>query len=358
VRIDLNNIDKNSFNIKEYNLNGEIVSLINPKDFSCTWTRQNLNLRSTLVNSEGDIISLGYLKFFNHCEKPDLYPNPESYKDWTILDKIDGSLLIVSKYKNNLICRTRGVVDAKIHENGYEIGDLFKKYSNIDNCKLFPEYSLLLEWVSPTQRIVLDYPEPDLYLLAAIRHEDCVYLSEKEIDELSLELGLKRPQKFEFRNIAEIAANCEILKGREGYVLAFNNNQNRIKLKADAYLLLHKFKSQATLENTIDLFFSYGCPSFNDFQRKLKETFDEDCKNLVIGFCSKIVDAYKEVKDIEDGFDNFVSCIQGESRKEQAAKILSSFGKTSRSGMVFTRLDKKPLNENEEKKLLYQCLKK
>jgi hypothetical protein len=101
-----------------------------------------------------------------------------------------------------------------------------------------------------------------------------------------------------------------------------------------------------------------GCPSFNDFQRKLKETFDEDCKNLVIGFCSKIVDAYKEVKDIEDGFDNFVSCIQGESRKEQAAKILSSFGKTSRSGMVFTRLDKKPLNENEEKKLLYQCLKK
>jgi hypothetical protein len=42
-----------------------------------------------------EVLSSGFPKFFNAGEKPDAYPNPDKYKDWTIGTKIDGSLMNV-----------------------------------------------------------------------------------------------------------------------------------------------------------------------------------------------------------------------------------------------------------------------
>lgn len=310
MKIDLSKIDKESFNIKEGIIAGETCFLITPKDFDCKWTPDNLHLRSTIVNSVGDIISMGQKKFFNYNQSPELYPAPENYEYWRISDKIDGSLLIFSKVKDTLVHRTRGVFNAKIHENGAEIDYLLQKYPKIINFKGFPNYSLLTEWVSSTQKIILDYgKEPDIYLLDIIKHEDCSYLPGGIVSDIAEEMGLKRPEQYKFDTIQDIVLNCKTLIGREGYVLSYNNNQNRVKLKADNYLLLHRFKGNATLNNILDLFFEYDCPSFSDFKNKLIKTFDEDCFKMVEELAWQVV------------FAHTMAVIDGEKIKEDVEKL-------------------------------------
>jgi hypothetical protein len=361
MKIDLSTINAEHFNAKSGLVGDEVCYLISPKDFGCEWNKHNLHLRSALVDADGEIISLGQKKFFNYTEKPDLYPCPDSHKDWTILDKLDGSLLTWTvTRKNNLIARTRGTVSARIHDNGYEIDYFLDKYPKIKTCGVFPDYSLLTEWTSPTMKIVLDYgTEPDIVLLDIISHVDGNYLPADKVDEFAKDLGLRRPEKFKFNSLKDIVDNCQTLKGREGYVLAFNGNQNRVKLKGLTYLTLHRFKAQATLENTVDLFFEYGCPSFSDFQNKLKQNFDEDCAALVLGFCSEICDAFKEIDKITEGFRGFIAKNQTLTRKDIALKILNSYGGegNNRAGFVFKIYDGKTLDESSIKKLLYQVLK-
>jgi hypothetical protein len=61
-------------------------------------------------------------------ENPEHFPVPTDLKNSVITDKLDGSLLIVSKYKGNYILRTRGTVDATRLENGYELEIFKQKY--------------------------------------------------------------------------------------------------------------------------------------------------------------------------------------------------------------------------------------
>ena len=153
--------------------------------------------------------------------------------------------------------------------------------------------------------------------------------------------------------------NIKLWENKEGCVLNYNNSQNQLKFKSQWYLTLHRFKSGATLENTLDLYFSYGKPSYQDFQNKLIETFDYECFEMVRGYASQVCDASKEVNNIVDGFKYFIDnqLKQLNTRKEQAQKVLSSYAQSNRSAMVFTLLDGKNLTSDQEKKLYWQVLK-
>jgi hypothetical protein len=90
------------------------------------------------------------------------------------------------------------------------------------------------------------------------------------------------------------------------------------------------------------------------------ETFDYECFEMVRGYASQICDASKDVKKIVDGMNEFVTNKLRvlPTRKDQAQLILSSYGNTNRNSFVFALLDNKPLNDDQMKKLFWQCLKK
>jgi hypothetical protein len=81
---------------------------------------------------------------------------------------------------------------------------------------------------------------------------------------------------------------------------------------------------------------------------------------MVIGHMSNICDAYKDVKRIIQGMNVFVNDVLKPlpTRKDQAVKVIASYSTTNRSSMIFKLLDGKNLDQNDMKKLLYQCLKK
>lgn len=362
MKIDLSAIDKEQFMIHPHQIAGELVWLCQPQHIGAKWSKHNLHLRSSVWNDQGELISAGFPKFFNCGEKPDLYPDPEKYKDWNVLEKMDGSLLIVSKYKGQMIFRTRGTVDATKIDNGYEIAQLMEKYPKIiqkfDKYDTAP-YSILFEWVTPTNQIVIKVEEPDLILLNVIWHEDYKLWQQVMVDALSVELEINRPKRFSFNTLAEALAVVKEFKNMEGVCLYYNGDQNIVKLKGDWYLYLHAMKSEmSNIEKVLDVYLSQGQPSYNDFYTFINDTMDFEIAERAKSMISQLCDIKKEVEAIVNHMNKFVKPLKNVSRKEAAIDIMAAYGNTNRSSFCFSLLDGKMLTLDQIKKLYFQIMKK
>ena len=362
MKIDLDKVDRTQFMVHEHSLNGEIVHLIQPQHIGTQWRQDNKHMRSVVVNYEGEVISAGFPKFTNWGENPDHFPVPTSLRNCTVMEKLDGSLLIVSKYKGQYILRTRGTVDASTMANGHEL-ELFKStilnklHDNNDTWN----YSVLFEWMSPLNKIVLSYgDEPMWKLVGFVDHSDYSLATQDMLDLMAKKYDLLRPEIYTFTDVNDLLQNVDQWKGKEGVCVYSKNDQTIHKVKSADYLIKHRFKSEATLENTLDLYFSYGKPSYQEFESKLTETFDYECFEMVRGYASQICDASKEVNKIVDGFKSFIDNQLKvlSTRKEQAQKVISSYSESNRSSMIFSLLDGKTLTVDQHKKLFWQVLKK
>ena len=361
MKIDLDKVDRTQFMVHEHSLNGEIVHLIQPQHIGTQWRQDNKHLRSVVVNYDGEVISAGFPKFTNWGENPDHFPVPTSLRNCTIMEKLDASLLIVSKYKGQYILRTRGTVDASTMANGHEL-ELFKStilnklYDNNDTWN----YSVLFEWLSPINKIVLSYGDESIWkLVGFVDHSDYSLATQDMLDLMAKKYDFLRPEIYTFTDVNDLLQNVDQWKGKEGVCVYSKNDQTIHKVKSADYLIKHRFKSEATLENTLDLYFSYGKPSYQEFESKLTETFDYECFEMVRGYASQICDASKEVNKIVDGFKSFIDNQLKvlSTRKEQAQKVISSYSESNRSSMIFSLLDGKTLTTDQHKKLFWQVLK-
>ena len=363
MKINLNDIDRNEFMVHDHILNGEIVHLVQPQHIGCSWTQENKHLRSSVWDSQGNLVSAGFPKFVNWGEKPEQFPVPSSLDDCSVVEKLDGSLCVVSRFKGQYILRTRGTVDARKLDNGYEL-DAFQPIldrliRNFESKGETWDFSLLFEWLSPTNVIVINYGDkPQFRLIGQVNHADYSLGSQKSLDFLADVIGVDRPETFDFGSIKDLLAQVDNWKGREGVCIYSKNGQEIHKVKSFQYWKLHSFKSNATFENTVDLFFEFDQPNFQDFQQKLVDHFDWECAKMVMGFTSEICDGYKEVKKIVESMKSFVEPFRSISRKVAAEKILQSYGKTNHVSFCFKLLDGKEIDKDGLKKLLYQVTKK
>ena len=363
MKIDISSIDRTQFMVHEHSLNGEIVHLIQPQHIGTQWRQDNKHLRSVVVNYEGEVISAGFPKFTNWGENSDHFPVPTSLRNCTVVNKLDGSLLIVSKYKNQFILRTRGTVDASVLANGSEL-EIFKntilKKISVDLMETW-NYSLLFEWLSPLNVIVLRYSdEPDWQLIGAVNHTDYSLFSQTEVDEYAKMFDLKRPEKFTFNDISDMLQIVDKWQDREGVCLYSKNDQVIHKIKASKYLLLHHLKSElSNIEKVLDVWLEQGMPDYNTFYNYIFTTFDFELAEQVKGMISRIADGKKEVNKIVDGMNDFVNnrLRSLSTRKEQAQLVISSYGETNRASFLFKLLDGKSLGKEEYKKLMFQVLK-
>jgi hypothetical protein len=365
MKIDFTTIDRTQFKVDERILNGEMVYLVQPQQMGCAWNQQNKIYRSSPWNCEGESISLSFPKFVNWGENPEVFPLPETLKGATIIEKVDGSLLIVSMWKGNLILRTRGTVDAYELDNGCEL-DAFKKYA----AKLISDWmnrygetwphSVLFEWTSPFQKIILNYgDEPKFYLVGVVEHSTYQLWNQIALDWLASTYKLLRPPTYTFTTIENLLVSVEAWKGKEGVVVYSTKEMH--KVKGAWYLALHHMKSElASFEKVIDVWFRLGRPTYQDFYAKVAELFDFELANQVQGDMSRICDGWKTVEKILLGFQVFIRDVLAPlpDRKSQALKTISSYGQTNRASFVFKMLDGKALQDDDLKKLLYQALKK
>ena len=99
MKINLSEIDKESFMVHESTIYGEPLYLVQPQHIGCKWSQENKRFRSSIWNAEGELVSAGFPKFTNWGEAPEVFPLPKSLKGAYVNEKLDGSLLVVSKYR-------------------------------------------------------------------------------------------------------------------------------------------------------------------------------------------------------------------------------------------------------------------
>lgn len=352
-------------------LNGEIVHLVQPCHIGCKWRQDNKFLRSVVLNEDGEVISIGFPKFTNWGENPEHFPTPVSLKGVVCVDKLDGSLLIVSKYKGNFILRTRGTVDASKLDNGYELEVFKQKYPLVfeyqPHFETWP-FSLLFEWTSSENRIVIRYgDEPEFSLVGAVYHDTGKLWTQDWLDGLAKGFGCPRPSVYSFNNISDLLTLVEGWEKREGVCVYSNDGQMIHKVKSDWYLVRHRLKEEfSNFEKVLDFYISEGCPEFGVFQTRISEVTDWETATEIVGDISKCVDAWKEVQQITSAMKQFVderlmplgNPSDKKDRGQMAKSVLQAYGNTNRASFVFKCLDNKELDKDDLKKLFYQVLKK
>ena len=342
------------FNFKDVTIAGDECVLITPKDMGVEWTEDNKIFRSSIWRkSDMHPVSLGFKKFCNMGETPAFEPI-EGYSDLEFLVKKDGSLLIVSKYKGELIVRTRGTIDASQLPNGHEIEFLKKKYPDVfDNFWLDSErYSLLFEWTTPTNRIVLkESEEPTLWLIGIVSHradsfdirKPYNYFTQEELDIQANFLRVSRPERYTL-NLQNVAEYLKDNTSIEGVVIYANGGQILKKAKTPRYLYMHKvFTGIKTVDHLFDLFVDYGQPQRENFEALLATNFDWE---LVVALKSLMDELYNKAKLIADRVTGILLYFNNPDfialdRKGKAQKILELF--PNDSGVAFAILDGKEI---------------
>jgi hypothetical protein len=370
MKIDLQSIDRNSFMVHQHFIGEHECFLVQPIHMGATWTKDNLIFRSSLWDKEGNPVSFSFKKFFNIDEKPELFPTPKSLKEARLIEKLDGSTLIFSKYKGHLVVRTRGTVDARNQPNGNEIDFLLNKYSKFKSHLDSAEntHSYIFEWMTPSNRIVLDYgSEPDMALIGMIYHDNYDLVSQTALNTFAEGMSLRRPNIYSYNSLDDMKKSVTDMRDKEGICMYYNNEQDILKIKSAHYLFLHRAKSEiSSIDKVIDVYIdwfmdrhtlSHESTGYTEFFEYLKEKFDYEIATMAIGHASRICDAMKEVHKIMNALFSYAGECKHISRKEAAAKILQAYGSTGRAAIVFKILDGKSIGADEYKKLLYQILK-
>ena len=193
------------------------------------WDEITKQCRGLILDQEGNVIAKGFDKFFNIEENKHI-----PTKDFTVQEKMDGSLGILFWYEGKWILSSKGSFTSEQAIKGREILD--SKY----NVHPIPKgYTTLVEILYPQNRICVDYGDDEsLVVLSMINTssgKELEYSSLKMIcDETNMPL-VKQYDGIDDYNQLKLKINSN----QEGYVIKFSNG-SMCKIKGEEYVRLHR----------------------------------------------------------------------------------------------------------------------
>ena len=237
-------------------------------------------------------------KFFNYGEQ---YSAVHDI-DWgtaSVQQKVDGSLIKIWHDNENWHISTNGSIDAAKAECGdYNFNFLVNEA--LRNSPDFwyalnPTRCYMFELTSPYNHIVIQYEGFHLWYLGCRDMEN----DEEVNEEFNVE-GILHPALFPHHSLSEcVMAAHEMGEDEEGYVVC-DNNFNRIKIKGDEYLRLHKIRGNGPL-TTLRVIEMWQDDSLDDFVAYYPEF--EDFVNDVLFQISNLVDLTEIAYKVVSGYD-------------------------------------------------------
>jgi len=222
-------------------------------------------------------------KFFNLNENP-FTQNVDLNSVKEVMFKVDGSLISTYIHNGHLCVKTKGSLAS---DQAIAAGKLLQ---NVENVSFFQElltleqngYTVNMEYVGPTNRIVLGYENEDLIVLGIRDRETGKYFYPNPNQ--YPHLAAKWVSKVMFSNPIELINNVKQLTGIEGYVIRLSTGQH-IKVKCDWYVSLHLTKD-----------------SINSPRRLYEVILDEGADDLLAMFYSDTI-AVKLINEMKENVD-------------------------------------------------------
>jgi len=286
------------------------LRLITPKAATVfadhVWTPKNIHFRSRLETLAGETVSQGFKKFMNLGQGPEGLRvdavdvvNACISGDALATVKLDGSLLVRSAYRGRIILRTRGAFGYQHQENAPEIDESTRRYPRLLDPLYLPDTSLLFEWVSPSNVIILKYGTSELFLVGGVRHHDLRYLRMVELQKIAASLNVPVVEFFPLseRGWTDLYNTLASDTEREGYVIRIHNEQTLVKVKCVPYIAKHAFKYKMSTGKLIDMWFQAGRPTERVFLDSLIRQFDEETIMWALPF---ITSFFRTVQAVEE----------------------------------------------------------
>lgn len=297
------------------------------------WNNTTTVCRGLITDTEGNIISRPFKKFFNLSEISglDIYLG----KPYTISEKADGCLGILwYDHNGNPNIATRG----SFHSDQAEWAtDFYRSRYSQEKCS--DGITRLFEIICKSSKIVINYDFEDLIHITSIDNNS----GNDVIDEWNH----RKVRKFNIdekvppRKLQQYLMRAGYLHddgNQEGVVLTFDTNPTfRLKIKLDKYVEIHKFISNLSCKSV------WGACYNNKIQELIDLCPDElynDLRDIYIYLSNRFMSLENHIREIF----HKINC---ESRKEFAARALQY----SFSDVLFKMKDGQNYDQNIWKKL-------
>lgn len=271
----------------------------------------------TLEVDTWDVVGLPLRRFFNAGEVAEEFARFD-WTDFETMTKEDGSLIILYHYQGAWHANTSGSFGlGECGFSGKSWGDLFWETSGIDRDRLIPEWTYIFEMWTPHNKVVRSYAKPTTFLLAVTDPANLLELPTMMADKEAEELGVPRPERHDFRSMAEIAG---FLEGREAAdptfegVVVRDRNGQRWKIKSRTYLSLHHLVDNGNLYNPrrlVPLVLAGEVDEVVVVMPEIREAVEEtrDRVDRAYAEAAAVWEAYQGIKDQGD----FARAIRGKT---------------------------------------------
>lgn len=230
----------------------------------------------------GEVLSRPFHKFFNVGERPD----EEFTDDYHLEEKLDGSMVRPILHPNGALrlATKAGVTDVSmlaeeyVSENMPEIIDYMTWWVK---CGLTP----IFEFTSPNNRIVLDYDEPKLTLLALRFNRSGCYANYPIL------------QLYSDTHVQKYDAKMEDVDGRENEegCVVVHSSGHRMKAKTDWYVKRHKAKELFDREHVFVQ--KVLSEEIDDIYPKLDEAGKIRCNAAIVQLEHSILEEISEIEN-------------------------------------------------------------
>lgn len=284
------------------------ISLISYTKNCCTygnWNDTTMKCRGLVYdNTSMDIICIPMRKFFNIEEGYNIHET----EDYTIFDKLDGTLCILFFYNGEPIVCTKGAFDSvqsKLAKSIIRANPVYKDSIN----SLDTNYTYMFELISPADRHVVDYgAEVSMIFIACTDNRTAEDMDIRKINNLYGDI-FRIPTIFESVNWHSIRDQYDG-ENKEGFVIRFSNG-NRIKLKFNEYW--HKYGSKNMLSERklikmklVDIQFTEAqLESFDEETRLYKDKLETEIEKKVSDILYDALIDYDDTNDIDTIISEF-----------------------------------------------------
>lgn len=203
--------------------------------------------RGMIFDQNGYIISRPFHKFFNVNEKEETQIHNLDFTDNAVYEKMDGSMIRPLFLDDDFRLATKmGITDTSIQCEEFLKADSkrFKDYSEFFDLCYAKNRTPIFEWVSRDNRIVISYDQPQLVLLAVRHTVTGQYMRYDVLSNYGECYDIPVVKRYDsFNSISDFLETAKSQSGFEGYVVELNNG-NRVKIKTDEYVSLHRMKEE------------------------------------------------------------------------------------------------------------------
>ena len=216
-------------------------------------------------SASGELLSRPYHKFFNVGERPELAMDEvDMSANHVILEKLDGSMIRPIAVPNSTSTEFRlgtkaGITDVAMNAEVWVAKN--PSYVEFIRMALIHNLTPIFEWCSRKNRIVVDYPEDRLVLTAVRHNEKGWYMPHRALANFArdYQLDLVKVIDSASDNIHGLVDTIRAWETNEGVVVRFDaprphsgrDQGHMVKIKADAYVVLHRSKDAISNEKNI-----------------------------------------------------------------------------------------------------------